>query len=195
MGKRRRKKKRRGAPSSIRVACYLLLAVLTLLLWRRLDPIAPSEPGLASEIEALARVIRSEIGIGTATQQLHVAWAVRNLSVERRQTIVEMACTPCGRQGPARPVSSVQKGRAADRELAAQVLRAKPWADPTGGATRFINPRLQRKLSRGKRHRSYRRVRRRWIQRYGWEPYYRLGPTLEMWGVKRNKVSGSPARQ
>src|SRR5690606_10243091 len=118
-------------------ALYLLIAVLSLLLWRRFDPGMRIDSGDASEIEALARVIRSEIGIGTATQQLHVAWAVRNLSVERQQTIAEMACTPCGRQGPARPVSSVQKATTADRELAVRVLRAHASEDPTGGASHF----------------------------------------------------------
>lgn len=174
----------------------MALSVVALLLWRRLDS-SSKQSRLTSEIEALARVIRSEIGIGTAKQQLHVAWAVRNLALERGQTIAEMACLPCGPQGPARPVSSVQEATPAARELAVRVLLAAASADPTGGASHFINPRLQRKLSRGKRsrhrHRSYQRVRRRWIQRYGWEPYYRLGPSLEMWGVKRKKVSFWPS--
>ena len=51
-----------------------------------------------SEEEALARVIRSEIGIGSRHEQVHVAWATRNLARKRNQSIVEMACSPCGPQ-------------------------------------------------------------------------------------------------
>src|SRR5687767_12631126 len=51
-----------------------------------------------SEREALARVIRSEIGNGSAQQRLHVAWATRNLAAERKQSVVAMACSPCGPQ-------------------------------------------------------------------------------------------------
>jgi hypothetical protein len=61
--------------------------------------------------------------------------------------------------------------------------------DPTGGATQFIDPALQDKLASraapGYRGRTYRRVRRQWSRGYGWEPYYRLAPDLELWGPKR----------
>jgi hypothetical protein len=79
-----------------------------------------------------------------------------------------------------------------DRVLARHVL-SMPWSlDPTGGASHFINPLLQDRLARdgrvaGYRGRTYARVRRRWIRDYGWEPYYRLGPTLEMWGLAANR--------
>lgn len=169
---------------------YLGLCLVGLLLLRWLDFGSSKQPYLRSDVEALARVIRSEIGIGTETQKLHVAWTVRNLARSRGQTIATMACLPCGTQGPARPVSSVQDATAKDRELARRVLVAGEVADPTGGATHFMNPRLQDAFARserkGYRKQTYNRVRRRWITRYGWEPYYRLGPTLEMWGRKRS---------
>lgn len=171
------------------MALYLGLCAVSLLLLRWLDFGSSKQPYLRSDVEALARVIRSEIGVGTEIQKRHVAWAVRNLARERGQTIAKMACLPCGVQGPQRPVSSVQDATPEDRKLARSVLAAGVAADPTGGATHFMNPRLQDAFARSKRKgyrkRTYNRVRRRWIKRYGWEPYYRLGPTLEMWGHKR----------
>jgi hypothetical protein len=149
------------------------------------------EPPLwvASDREALARVIRSEIGSGSDQQKIHVAWATRNLAAERGQSIRRMACSPCGRQQRGRPVSTRRAARASDRALAARVLAAPRWADPTAGATHFINPRLQDALARsgavpGYRGQTYARVRRRWQRSYGWAPYYRLGSDLEMWGPK-----------
>lgn len=149
-------------------------------------PSAPPAEAV-SDAEALARVIRSEIGVGTPQQKLHVAWATRNLARERGQSIARMACSPCGRQGSGRPVSTRQEATAADRELARMVLSAPQKLDPTGGATHFINPRLQDKLAKsgklpGYKGKTYRRVKRRWRQVYGWRIYYRLGPELEFWG-------------
>jgi hypothetical protein len=148
-------------------------------------------PLFMSEEEALARVIRSEIGGGSAQQRLHVAWATRNLAGERGQSVLQMACSPCGPQELGRPVSSRQAATDADRVLAAAVLAAPALLDPTGGATHFINPVLQDQLAArqvaGYRGRSYERVRRTWNGSYGWEPYYRLGPDLELWGPKRRR--------
>ena len=144
-----------------------------------------------TEAEALARVIRSEIGSGSPQQRLHVAWATRNLAAERRQSILEMACSPCGPQQLGRPVSSRQEARDADRDLADAVLAASYMLDPTGGATHFINPLLQDQLAArrvsGYLDRPYERVRRTWSGSYGWEAYYRLGPDLELWGPKRSR--------
>lgn len=144
-----------------------------------------------SESEALARVIHSEIGGGSAQQRLHVAWATRNLAAERGQSVVEMACSPCGPQELGRPVSSRQDATDADRQLAAAVLAAPALLDPTGGATHFINPLLQDQLAAraapGYRGRPYERVRRTWSGSYGWEPYYRLGADLELWGPRRSR--------
>jgi hypothetical protein len=153
------------------------------------------------EGEALARVIRSEAGIGSPQQRIHVAWATRNLATERRQSIAEMACSPCGPQQLGRPVSSRQDASDLDRELARHILASPAAFDPTGGATHFINPLLQDDLAArgapGYRGRPYNEVRQRWIGTYGWEPYYRLGPDLELWGPKRaarGKKSRSTSR-
>jgi hypothetical protein len=150
------------------------------------------------EIEALARVIRSEAGTGSAPQRVHVAWTTRNLAAEQGQTIAEMACSPCGPQELGRPVSSRQDASDADRELARQILASPALLDPTGGATHFINPTLQDELAArgrpGYRGRPYGVVRQRWLEAYGWEPYYRIGPDLELWGPRRTARSKS-ARQ
>lgn len=141
-----------------------------------------------TEREALARVIRSEIGSGSAQQRLHVAWATRNLAAERRQSVIEMACSPCGPQELGRPVSSRQEAREVDRMLADAVLAAPAILDPTGGATHFLNPVLQDQLVARRAPgytKSYERVRKLWSGSYGWEPYYRLGNDLELWGPKR----------
>jgi hypothetical protein len=141
------------------------------------------------ETEALARVIRSEAGTSATPQRIHVAWVTRNLAAERGETIAEMACSPCGPQGLGRPVSSRQDAAAEDRELARHILASPATMDPTGGATHFINPMLQDELAArgrpGYRGRPYHEVRRRWQESYGWEPYYRLGPDLELWGPPR----------
>ena len=141
------------------------------------------------EAEALARVIRSEAGTSSLQQRIHVAWVTRNLATERRQTIAAMACAPCGPQQLGRPVSSRQDARDVDRELARHILASPVIFDPTGGATHFINPTLQDDLAAsgrpGYRGRPYNEVRERWLNSYGWEPYYRLGPDLEVWGPKR----------
>lgn len=151
----------------------------------------PAQPVVTDEVEALARVIRSEIGIGSPQQQLHIAWATRNLASERGQTIAEMACSPCGPQQRGRPVSSRQAALDRDRELARHVLDSPARFDPTGGATHFVNPALQDELARrgapGYGDRPYSKIRRIWTRSYGWEPYYRLGPDLELWGARRER--------
>lgn len=147
-------------------------------------------PYFMSDREALARVIHSEIGSGSAQQRLHIAWATRNLAAERNQSIVEMTCSPCGPQQLGRPVSSRQDAREVDRTLAEAVLAAPAILDPTGGATHFINPALQDLLVARKAPgytKSYERVRKLWTGSYGWEPYYRLGNDLELWGPRRTK--------
>ena len=141
------------------------------------------------DVEALARVIRSEIGTAPPQHRLHVAWATRNLAGERGQSIVDMACSPCGRQERGRPVSTRQRATDVDRMLAREVLAAPCELDPTGGATHFIDPVLQDALARarapGYAGNTYVIVARRWRTRYRWAPYYRLGRTLEMWGPAR----------
>lgn len=156
-----------------------------------------------TEEEALARVIRSEIGQGTKRQKLHVAWAVRNLAREKNTSIVDMVCSPCGPQMRGRPVSSRQRATDVDREIARRVLDASPGRDPTGGATHFLSPNLQNALAKdgkrsGYRDSPYRKVRKRWMQSYGWRPYYRIGNDLELWGPKRSpsaQNAGAPKKR
>jgi len=176
-------------PVLVRVAALALPVVVGGLALEVRHTWSPPAPLPITEEEALARVIRSEIGIGTRHEQIHVAWATRNLAAQRKQSIVELACSPCGPQERGRPVSSLQEASDGDRELAAAILASPALLDPTGGATQFINPRLQDELARrgapGYRGRSYRVVSQRWRQSYGWEPYYRVSPILELWGRKR----------
>jgi hypothetical protein len=148
------------------------------------------------EVEALARVIRSEVGTAPHQHRLHVAWATRNLARERQQSIVELACSPCGPQQRGRPVSSRQRATDADRALAREVLAAPCSLDPTGGATHFIDPLLQDKLARvaapGYAGNPYAAVARRWRVHYDWELYYRLDRTLELWGPARRVRRAAP---
>ena len=166
-----------------------VLGVVYLAVARPFDP--PEALYLDDDGEALARVLRSEVGTSSPQQRLHVAWATRNLALERRQTIARMACWPCGPQQAGRPVSTSQAPTEADRRLAREILAASPQLDATGGATHFVNPALQDLLAAqgraGYRGRPYRAIRRQWGDEYGLEPYYRLGPDLEMWGRPRRK--------
>jgi len=172
---------RRGAT---RIAILVAVLAAIVMVWRSRDHEHP-----VGEVEALARVIRSEVGSESEQHRRHVAWATRNLARERRQSVVEMVCSPCGPQHRGRPVSSRQAATDADRTLAREVLATPCALDPTGGATHFIDPVLQDKLARagapGYTGNAYPTVARRWRERYGWKPYYRLGPTLEMWGPAR----------
>ena len=143
------------------------------------------------EVEALGRVIASEIGRGTRREKVAVAWVTRNLARQRKQSIAEMACQPCGKQvGRKRPVSSRFRARPIDLEIAAEVLASPDSADPTGGAEHFINPPLQDKLAAEGRPgyvgKPYAVVRDRWLNKYEWEPYGRLGKKLELWGPKKS---------
>jgi len=190
MATRHRRPKHRA---NIRLGIGLLVLVLIWLLW------PDSAHRETDEAEALARVLQSEIGNGTQTQQRHVAWTARNLAEERDQTIAQMVCSPCGPQQRGRPMSSRQEPTDAHREIARKVLAKPPGRDPTGGATHFVNPRLQNKLARrGKRPgydgNTYRKVRRRWRRQYGWQPYYRLGDSLEFWGPKKKTKSKRKTR-
>ncbi len=175
--------------SQLVVSVVVTIIVVAYLDYRSLDTGGPAI-STDQNIEALARVIRSEVGGSPPIHRTHVAWATRNLARERGQSIAEMACSPCGRQQRGRPVSSRMAARDRDRAVAKHVLAQPDSLDPTGGATHFINPRVQDKLAksgrvRGYKGRTYKSVRMRWKKRYGWEPYYRLGPDLEMWGNKR----------
>ena len=171
------------AVAAMALAC---VAAVRAVRARRADPVV-----VVDDAEALARVIRSEAGISPPVERVHVAWATRNLAAERGQSIAQMACSPCGPQQRGRPVSSSQAATDEDRQLARHVLAAPKLVDPTGGATHFVNPALQDELAArgrpGYRGRPYAHVRRVWKASYGWEPYYRLSPALEMWGPRRRR--------
>jgi hypothetical protein len=177
-------------PRNPRTVVALMVATLGVAGLLALRPVPPVY--VLDDTEALARVIRSEVGQSSLQHRVHVAWATRNLAAQRRQTIARMVCAPCGPQELGRPVSSRQEATDADRQLARFLLAAPAMLDPTGGATQFIDPALQDKLAArsapGYRGRPYRQVRRQWRHAYGWEPYYRLGPDLELWGPKRRRL-------
>jgi hypothetical protein len=185
MARTRTRRRRRPA----RLLGALVLAAGAVAAAAMLATRPPAEPFVHDEVEALARVIRSEAGTSPLQQRVHIAWATRNLAEERRQTIARMACSPCGPQQAGRPVSSRQAPTEGDRQLARQILAAPRELDATGGATRFVNPKLQDELAasgrKGYRDRPYHAVRKRWTEVYGWEPYYRLGRELELWGPRR----------
>lgn len=181
----------------VQLAVLGVIAIVAIALGRR---VVTMPVYLTDDTEALARVIRSEVGTMDSQAQLHVAWVTRNLAAERRQSIAQMACQPCGEQGSARPVSSRQAATDESRALARVVLAAPALLDPTGGATHFINPVLQDQLAAsgalpGYAGNTYAVVRRRWMQSYGWAPYYRLGPTLEFWGPAPIKPVKKPRRR
>lgn len=186
MATRRRRPKAGPTNRRANTALAIGFGALVLLWW-----LWPSQH-VTSDVEALARVIQSEIGHGSTKQQRHIAWTARNLANERGETIAAMVCAPCGPQKRGRPLSSRQTPTAAQRKLARSVVEAAQGRDPTGGATHFLNPRLQDRLAKSKRPgyrgNGYNKVRRRWQRRYGWQRYYRLGPTLEFWGPKKKRT-------
>jgi hypothetical protein len=120
--------------------------------------------GITDE-EALARVIRSEIGNGTEEQRKHVAWVTRNIARKKGKSISMLVCNP-------RPVSSRQSATKADLMTALEVLAQPYFMDPTDGATHFLNPQML-----GSR---YAEVAARW-RSGGLQPKYRLSDKLEIW--------------
>jgi hypothetical protein len=119
-------------------------------------PLSPADRGIAVEgapvyisddVEALARIIQSEVGSGPLDERVAIAWVARNRARARGQTIARMVCQPCGKSsGRARPFSSAQKATPKSRELAALILAALPVEDPTRGATSCFEPTLQDRL-------------------------------------------------
>lgn len=99
--------------------------------------IAPTE----EETEALARVIASEAGSGTAAEQRCIAWTVRNHF--RGKSIYAKEYPWRAQKGGDPPFSSARNATDASRKLAAEVLAADQSQDPTGGATSFFEPKMQ----------------------------------------------------
>ena len=126
------------------------------------------QPAVTDDLEALARVIASEVGRGTDAERAAVGWTVRNRARRRGISIARLVCHPaCGPQweaeGKLRPFSSARAASDAERRMAAGILTA--WEAPTRGAIAFIEPALQDQLAAEKRlgHRPYREVHERWI--------------------------------
>jgi hypothetical protein len=98
------------------------------------------------ETRALGRVIHSEAGSQTLAERVAVAWVARNRAAAQGTTVAKLMCSPCGRQGKARPMSTKLAPREEDLQIARQVLAAPRSADPTGGADHAFEPVLQDKL-------------------------------------------------
>ena len=114
---------------------------------RRADAGAPLF--IRDEVEALARVIASEVGRGTLAERVAIAWCARNRARVRGTMIARLVCSPCGKsQGNRRPFSTMQPASPATRELAAIVLASPQSEDPTQGATSCFEPALQDRLHR-----------------------------------------------
>jgi hypothetical protein len=143
----------------------------------------------ADEATALARVIASEVGRGTAAERAAIGWAVRNRAARRGVSIVRLVCTPrCGPQhedhAKLRPFSSAQVASGDDVHLAAEIVAAAKSEDPTGGAFSFIEPALQDKLAAAGKlgyRLTYAEVRARWIAD-GQKPLGQVG-RFELWGA------------
>lgn len=93
------------------------------------------------EVEALARVIASEAGSGTRSEQLGIAWSVRNRF--RGKSIYAVEHPWRSQKGSDPPFSSARPAKPEHYELARQVLAADQSQDPTGGATSFFEHRMQ----------------------------------------------------
>lgn len=148
------------------------------------------------ERTALARVIHSEAGERPLEERVAVAWVVRNRARAKGLSIARMVCSPkCGRQGGKRPMSSRQAPRAEDYKVADAVLAAPQSADPTGGATKFFEPRLQDHLVKEGRP-GYKRtadeVRKRWLRD---ADYYGSVGVWEFYGPKREAVAQAGERR
>lgn len=94
-----------------------------------------------NETEALARVIASEAGSGTAAEQAAIGWTVRNRF--RGKSIYAKEFPWREQKGDDPPFSSARPASDSHRKLAANIIEADQSADPTGGATSFFEPRMQ----------------------------------------------------
>jgi hypothetical protein len=124
-------------------------------------------PTPTNEVEALARVLASEVGSYTLQERLVVGWAVRNRARHRKTTIVKLVCSPtCGRCCKGRPFSSYEPPKQADLDLARDILSRPQSDDPTIDAGAFFEPALQDYLvAHGdpQHHRTADQVRARWL--------------------------------
>jgi hypothetical protein len=135
------------------------------------------------EIEALGRVIASEVEDYSLKEKVAVAWAVRNRARREGKSIARLVCSPrCGPQR-GRPFSSARPANDETRQIAAVVLHAPQDLDPTGGAVEFFEPILMDRLYRkGLVNYSATGLREKWRSE-GKLPYGSVG-RVELWGRK-----------
>jgi len=136
------------------------------------------------DVEALARVIQSEVGGKryTLREKVVVAWAVRNRAQARHVSIARLVCTPtCGHQR-GRTFSSYQEATDETRQIARVVVDADQADDPTHGAWSFLEPSLyEREYLDGKHTKSLAELRAEWQQRDKLRPVGTVG-RIELWG-------------
>jgi hypothetical protein len=104
---------------------------------------------IIDDVEALARLITSEIGSGSLAERVALGWVARNRARARRPpvSIARLVCAPCGvSSGNARPFSTRVPATSQNRELAALILASPQSQDPTQGATSCFEPGLQDRL-------------------------------------------------
>lgn len=138
----------------------------------------------SSEVYALARAVRSEVDGFPRDVQRAAAWAVRNRAKARHTTIRALlrgSRKAWGRQrGGDPPFSSRLPPKPAHLVIAREVLRQPAGADPTRGATSFLEPALyERQYAAGEVRRSLDELRAKW-RADGGELLFTLGP-LEFW--------------
>lgn len=128
------------------------------------DGLVPADPmaiatrnGVSLNVEALARMIRSEHGNDSEIVRIATAHVAMNESRARGQSIAQLLLAPQGKFGAqwtgmtvngkfrVKYASTRLPSQAIDRKLADDVI-AKRVGDPTGGATQFDSPRAQRVL-------------------------------------------------
>lgn len=101
------------------------------------------------DYEALARMVESETGGRTVEEQHAAAWVARNRAADLSLTVHDLLA-PQGKYGSPQKSGGYASTRRVPtdraRLVAAEVLDAWPWVDPTGGAVEFWMPGEQGKL-------------------------------------------------
>jgi hypothetical protein len=148
-------------------------------------------------VEALARVLASEVGRGAADERVALGWVAVNAARLRGVSVARLYSLPCGPRDASRPFSTRLPADPAGRELAAIILASPPGEDPTRGATMAFEPAAQDRMARLLRGKvpDARAVRRRWLRSvdyYGtvgrWDLFGPKGgqgakPVPRAWGI------------
>jgi hypothetical protein len=115
--------------------------------WNRKAGEADPPLHIPDDVEALARVITSEVGRGPIVERVAIGWVARNRARKHGVGVARLVCQPCGKSsGNRRPFSSARPATLENRELAALILASPQGDDPTGGATSCFEPALQDRL-------------------------------------------------